>query len=152
LLKFYSKNKELLDKGKIKKTVNIESGEERLYLLKKKYEKPAKEYKGKDVITFKNYKLLKDFQNESLNWFIKNWYENRNTILADEMGLGKTIQVIAFLYHLFMYEKVLGPFLVLAPLTTLQQWRREIESWTNFNCLLYYDEGQSEGRSICQTY
>jgi chromodomain-helicase-DNA-binding protein 7 len=68
------------------------------------------------------------------------------------MGLGKTIQIIAFLYHLYMYEKVLGPFLVLAPLTTLPQWRREIESWTNFNCLLYYDEGKAEGRSICQSY
>jgi chromodomain-helicase-DNA-binding protein 7 len=40
----------------------------------------------------------------------------------------------------------------LAPLTTLQQWRREIEAWTNFNCLLYYDEGQDEGREVCQQH
>lgn len=57
------------------------------------------------------------------------------------MGLGKTIQTIAFLFHLHAHESVQGPFLVLAPLTTLQQWRREIEEWTSFNCLLYYDEG-----------
>ena len=55
------------------------------------------------------------------------------------MGLGKTIQTIAFLYHLYTYENVTGPFLVLAPMTTLQQWRKEIELWTGFNCLLYYD-------------
>jgi len=64
------------------------------------------------------------------------------------MGLGKTIQTIALLYHLHNQEKVSGPFLILAPLTTLQQWRREIEDWTNFNCLLYYDEGNSDMREI----
>ena len=72
---------------------------------------------------------------------INNWHVNRSCILADEMGLGKTIQTIAFLYHLYNIEKVPGPFLILAPLTTLPQWRKEIEEWTNFNCLLYYDEG-----------
>lgn len=64
------------------------------------------------------------------------------------MGLGKTIQTISFLYHLNSKEGVLGPFLILAPLTTLHQWRREIEDWTNFNCLLYYDEGPSKVREI----
>jgi SNF2 family DNA or RNA helicase len=136
----------------MRKPVNIELSEEKLYLLKRRGQKPGKLYGGKEVITFKDYRLLKDFQNEALNWFIQNWYENRNTILADEMGLGKTIQVLAFLYHLHMHERVLGPFLVLAPLTTLHQWRREIEAWTNFNCLLYYDEGQQLGRASCQLY
>lgn len=68
------------------------------------------------------------------------------------MGLGKTIQTIAFLYHLHTYENVIGPFLVLAPLTTLNQWRREIEEWTNFNCLLYYDEANASVREIIQDY
>ena len=40
------------------------------------------------------------------------------------MGLGKTIQTIAFLYHLYHSEEIVGPFLILAPLTTLHQWRR----------------------------
>lgn len=46
----------------IKKPFNVEMDQQKLYLYKKKIDKP-KEYKGKDVITFKNYKLLKDFQN-----------------------------------------------------------------------------------------
>lgn len=51
-----------------------------------------------------------------------------NGILADEMGLGKTIQVIALLCHL--YEKqVPGPFLVIAPLTTLSNWLLEFQSF-----------------------
>ncbi len=83
-----------------------------------------RQYGDKDIPIFKNYRKLKEFQLESLNWMIKNWYENRNCILADEMGLGKTIQTIAFLYHLHKYENIIGPFLVLAPLTTLHQWRR----------------------------
>jgi len=47
------------------------------------------------------------------------YYSNRNILLADEMGLGKTIQSIAFLNHLFALEHCRGPFLVVAPLTTL---------------------------------
>ena len=97
--------------------------EKKLYLLDGLGKEP-RVYGGKDIPIFKNYRMLKDFQLESLNWLIKNWYENRNGILADEMGLGKTIQTISFLYHLHTYENVLGPFLVLAPLTTLPQWRR----------------------------
>lgn len=142
----------MLDLGRIRKPPNIEQDELKLYLIKPPGSVPSKLYKGKEVITFKNYRLLKEFQNESLNWLVQNWHQNRNCILADEMGLGKTIQIIAFLYHLIMNEKVLGPFLVLAPLTTLQQWRREIEAWTNFNCLLYYDEGQAPGLDTCKLH
>lgn len=116
----------MIQKGKNRKPFPVKVNEEKLYLYKKKLDKPNKIYHGKDVIKFKNYRLLRDFQNESLNWLIANWYSNRNCILADEMGLGKTIQILAFLYHLNRYEKVLGPFLVLAPLTTLPQWRKEI--------------------------
>lgn len=86
--------------------------------------KQPRQYGDKDIPIFKNYRQLKPFQLESLNWLISSWYQNRSTILADEMGLGKTIQTIAFLYHLHTYEGMIGPFLILAPLTTLPQWRR----------------------------
>jgi hypothetical protein len=54
-------------------------------------------------------------------------------ILADEMGLGKTIQAIAFLNHLYAFENCRGPFLVIAPLSTLEHWKRTVEDWTNLN-------------------
>lgn len=123
-----------------------------MYRLDVAKDREPRQYGEKDIPIYKNYRKLKDFQLESLNWLIKSWYENKNTILADEMGLGKTIQTIAFLFHLYSYESVIGPFLILAPLTTLQQWRREIEEWTNFNCLLYYDEGKYDIREIIQEY
>ena len=73
-------------------------------------------------------------------------------ILADEMGLGKTIQSIAFLYHLYTFENVKGPFLVIAPLSTLEHWKRTIEDWTALNCVLYYDQNGQSGRRSIQYY
>lgn len=70
---------------------------------------------------------------------IQAWYSKRNVILADEMGLGKTIQSIAFLNHLYSFENCRGPFLVIAPLGTLEHWKRTVEDWTNLNGVLYYD-------------
>jgi chromodomain-helicase-DNA-binding protein 7 len=51
-------------------------------------------------------------------------------MLADEMGLGKTIQTVAILEHLRSRENVRGPFLIIAPLSTLEHWKREFEDWT----------------------
>ena len=56
-------------------------------------------------------------------------HNNRlNGILADEMGLGKTIQTIALLAHL-LERGVPGPFLVVAPLSTLSNWSHEFAKW-----------------------
>lgn len=66
------------------------------------------------------------------------------------MGLGKTIQTIAFLNHLFLYEGVTGPFFVIAPVSTLKQWRSEIESWSDLNCVLY--KGSSQSRELVEEY
>ena len=73
----------------------------RLYFYDVRNKKEAHQYKSDNIPVYKNYKLLRSYQLESLNWLIKSWYQKRNVILADEMGLGKTIQSIAFLYHLY---------------------------------------------------
>lgn len=91
---------------------------------------------------------LRDYQLEGLNWLVFNWYQRRNCILADEMGLGKTIQTLAFLDHLFKREHVRGPFLVVAPLSTLQNWKRELESWTDMNTVVYHDSGGGKARCV----
>lgn len=46
----------------------------------------------------------------------------------------------------FTKEKYRGPFLVVAPLSTLDHWKRTAEDWTDFNSVLYYDEGGRAGR------
>ena len=90
--------------------------------------------------------LLKDYQIVGLNWLIRAWYEHRNVVLADEMGLGKTIMTLALFDHLAKYCKLRGPFLILAPLTTLEHWKRIADDWTELNSVLYYDPGSAEGR------
>ena len=49
-----------------------------------------------------------------------------NGILADEMGLGKTIQTVALFCHLYEMG-VPGPFLVVAPLSTVPNWVNEFK-------------------------
>ena len=34
---------------------------------------------------------------------------------------------------MFAYCHILGPFLIVAPLSTLSHWAREFETWTNLN-------------------
>lgn len=83
---------------------------------------------------------------------IESWYSKRNVILADEMGLGKTIQSIAFINHLYTFENVRGPFLIIAPLSTLEHWKRTVEDWTNLNGVLYYDNAGQPGRESCRSF
>lgn len=78
-------------------------------------------------------------QEESLHWMVNNYrgqalngrWQPRNCILGDEMGLGKTAQSIAVMSWLHQYAGAAAPCLVVAPLTTLGHWKREIETWTD---------------------
>ena len=47
-----------------------------------------------------------------------------------QMGLGKTIQSVCFLEYLKRYVGLQGPFLVVVPLSTITQWKREFSDWT----------------------
>lgn len=49
---------------------------------------------------------------------------------ARTQGLGKTAQSIATLAFLRQFLGIRGPHIVIAPLTTLGHWQREIETWT----------------------
>lgn len=46
------------------------------------------------------------------------------------MGLGKTVQTICTLAHLAEAEGIWGPFMVIAPLSTLTNWHAEFERFT----------------------
>ena len=71
---------------------------------------------------------LRDYQKEGFHW-LKVLYENGiNGILADEMGLGKTVQVIALLCHLIEKQQD-GPYLIIAPLSTIPNWMLEFEKF-----------------------
>ncbi|XP_025988856.2 lymphoid-specific helicase [Solenopsis invicta] len=69
---------------------------------------------------------LYNYQKIGLEW-LKRLYDNAlNGILADEMGLGKTVQVISLICHL-IEKKQPGPYLIIAPLSTLPNWIAEFE-------------------------
>ena len=72
---------------------------------------------------------LKEYQLAGLTWLVSLHNNRLNGILADEMGLGKTIQTIALLAHL-LERGVPGPFLVVAPLSTLSNWSHEFAKWS----------------------
>ncbi|CAI5438390.1 unnamed protein product [Caenorhabditis angaria] len=71
--------------------------------------------------------VMRDYQVAGLNWMLALQKAGLNGILADEMGLGKTIQTISLLAHNKIVEKSASPNLVIVPLTTLLNWRDEIE-------------------------
>jgi len=91
--------------------------------------------------------MCKDYQINGLNWMLRAFQDNRNIVLADEMGLGKTIQTIALLDHLIKICKIRGPFLVIAPLSTLDHWKKVAEEWTYMNVVIYHDRLGQDGRA-----
>uniref|UniRef100_A0AAY4EW04 DNA helicase n=1 Tax=Denticeps clupeoides TaxID=299321 RepID=A0AAY4EW04_9TELE len=86
---------------------------------------------------YRNANQLREYQLEGMNWLLFNWYNRKNCILADEMGLGKTIQSITFLYEIFSMG-IRGPFLIIAPLSTITNWEREFRTWTEINVIVYH--------------
>lgn len=104
----------------------------------------------KESPVFKDGNTIRPYQVEGLNWLVFNWLKESGSILADEMGLGKTVQTISFLNHLFTQENVTGPFLIIAPLSTIGHWQRTVQTWTEMNAIIYL--GQKANRRYIREY
>lgn len=63
------------------------------------------------------------------------------------MGLGKTVQTICFLQKVYDYG-IHGPFLIVVPLSTIHNWQREFEIWTDMNAVVYH--GSATSRQLIQ--
>uniref|UniRef100_A0A8C1JJG0 Helicase, lymphoid specific n=1 Tax=Cyprinus carpio TaxID=7962 RepID=A0A8C1JJG0_CYPCA len=87
--------------------------------------------------------VMRWYQVEGIEWLRMLWENGINGILADEMGLGKTIQCIAHI-AMMVEKKVLGPFLVVAPLSTLPNWISEFKRFTPEVSVLLYHGPQKE--------
>ncbi|KAI5298987.1 putative DNA helicase ino80, partial [Ascosphaera atra] len=72
---------------------------------------------------------LKEYQLKGLNWLVNLYEQGINGILADEMGLGKTVQSISVMAYLAEVHNIWGPFLVIAPASTLHNWQQEISKF-----------------------
>lgn len=67
--------------------------------------------------------------------------------MLEQMGLGKTAQSIAVLYTKYNWGHR-GPFLVIAPLSTLEHWNREVATWTKMVRLAWEESSYTIGRIL----
>ncbi|CAB9502027.1 Chromodomain-helicase-DNA-binding protein [Seminavis robusta] len=99
---------------------------------------PAQYQESLEQIQYPNGGKLRDYQAEGVAWLMANYINDRDSILADEMGLGKTIQVAAFLGRLASTLHRRGPFLIVVPLSTLGNWKKELGAWLGLNTVVYH--------------
>ncbi|WKX89625.1 hypothetical protein Q1695_008907 [Nippostrongylus brasiliensis] len=128
------KKRQVIDKAKVKE---------------KSRPKASEWSKMPDDIVWKDGNTLREYQFEGVDWLLYCYYNERNCILADEMGLGKTVQTITFLSQVYEYG-IHGPFLIVVPLSTIHNWVREFETWTDMNAVVYH--GSQHSRDVIQQY
>ncbi|KAL2358025.1 SNF2 family N-terminal domain-containing protein [Cryomyces antarcticus] len=94
---------------------------------------------------------LKEYQLKGLNWLVNLYEQGINGILADEMGLGKTIQSISVMAYLAEVHNIWGPFLVIAPASTLHNWQQEIARFVpTLKVLPYW--GNAKDRKVLRKF
>lgn len=94
---------------------------------------------------------LKEYQLKGLNWLANLYEQGINGILADEMGLGKTVQSISVMAYLAEVHNIWGPFLVIAPASTLHNWQQEITKFVpEFKVLPYW--GNFKDRKVLRKF
>jgi len=94
---------------------------------------------------------LKEYQLKGLNWLVNLYEQGINGILADEMGLGKTVQSISVMSYLAENHNVWGPFLVIAPASTLHNWQQEISRFVpGLKALPYW--GNAKDRKVLRKF
>jgi SNF2 family DNA or RNA helicase len=87
---------------------------------------------------------LHGYQLDGLRWLAALYACGLNGILADEMGLGKTAQSIGLLAHLHASGASSGPFLVIAPLSTLSGWAEQLSTFCPSLSVLQYSGSADE--------
>ncbi|KAL9041985.1 MAG: hypothetical protein Q9180_000911 [Flavoplaca navasiana] len=94
---------------------------------------------------------LKEYQLKGLGWLVNLYEQGINGILADEMGLGKTVQSISVMAYLAEKHDIWGPFLVVAPSSTLHNWQQEITRFVpDLKCLPYW--GNAKDRKVLRKF
>ncbi|MFA6920936.1 MAG: SNF2-related protein [Gallionella sp.] len=76
---------------------------------------------------------LKEHQMVGVAWLQHLWdlspQECRGALLADDMGLGKTVQLLTFIAACLEENAKADPFLIVAPVSLLENWREEMEKF-----------------------
>ena len=76
---------------------------------------------------------LKEHQLHGVTWLQHLWSRSptdcRGALLADDMGLGKTVQLLTFIARCLEEDPSMDPFLVIAPVSLLENWKEEIDKF-----------------------
>ena len=82
---------------------------------------------------------LKEHQLQGLGWLQYLWSQSptacRGAILADDMGLGKTLQLLCFIINRYESDPACDPFLVVAPVSLLDNWREEVDRFFGIDAI-----------------
>ncbi|XP_077440207.1 chromodomain-helicase-DNA-binding protein 1-like isoform X2 [Vanacampus margaritifer] len=92
---------------------------------------------------------LRAYQLHGVQWLTQCLKNQQGCILGDEMGLGKTCQTISLLLYMSGALDVKGPFLVLSPLSVMENWRSELERFAPSLTVLCY-KGDKDRRAEIQ--
>uniref|UniRef100_A0A3P8TMP7 Chromodomain helicase DNA binding protein 1-like n=1 Tax=Amphiprion percula TaxID=161767 RepID=A0A3P8TMP7_AMPPE len=92
---------------------------------------------------------LRPYQLDGVQWLTQCLNNQQGCILGDEMGLGKTCQTISLLVYMSGALGKKGPFLVLSPLSVMENWRKELECFAPSLVVLCY-KGDKDRRAEIQ--
>lgn len=90
--------------------------------------------------------ILRDYQIGGVEWLLSLHANGLNGILADEMGLGKTLQVLSFLTTLNYRDRLIGPHLIVMPLSVIASWQADAERYFPNEVSLYIHHGERNSR------
>ncbi|KAB5583814.1 hypothetical protein PHYPO_G00099960 [Pangasianodon hypophthalmus] len=87
---------------------------------------------------------LRSYQLDGVRWLTQCLKTLDGCILGDEMGLGKTCQAICLLLYAQGHLRMKGPFLVLCPLSVLDNWKIELKRVCPSLCVVCYSGDKKE--------
>lgn len=112
---------------------------------------PSESYSSPKLLRSEVY--LKEHQVQGLTWLMHLWSKSptdcRGALLADDMGLGKTLQLLTFMACVLEQNPETDPFLVVAPVSLLENWNEEISRFFEpeaFRVLTLYGESLASKR------
>jgi non-specific serine/threonine protein kinase len=93
---------------------------------------------------------LRPYQKRGVAWMRFLTGNGFGALLADDMGLGKTVQTIAWMASLHGRRNgASAPFLVVAPVTLLANWRREIGRFApTFKVVVHHGASRNPGEIL----
>lgn len=122
-----------LYKDFLKRISNIEKYIKKVYLMNiNEFLNSEKIKIGKFYLPNYLYKFLFEFQRQGIIFLQK-----KNVLLADEMGLGKTLQIISLIAGKYMINGF-NRAIILAPVSVIIQWIKEIYNYFPFFRILVY--------------